>query len=56
MHNSNHMRFAMALHMIERSNPATRSPVDTSRTATRRHLIRAGAPVEHHTLLDAHSN
>jgi hypothetical protein len=55
MHNSNQMRFAMAIHMIERSNPATRSPVATSRTATRRHRIRAEAPVEHLTLVDAHS-
>ncbi len=56
MHNSNHMRFAMAIHMLERSNPATRSSLDTRRATTRRHLVRAEPAVEHQSMVDAHSN
>jgi hypothetical protein len=41
MHTSNQMRFAMAIHMLQKSNPAARTESDNSRGAARRHLGRA---------------
>ena len=41
MNNGNHMHFAMAIHMLQKSNPAARTESDNSRGAARRHLGRA---------------
>jgi hypothetical protein len=41
-----HMRFAIAIHMLQRSNPATRQGIDDKRRSTRRHLKRADQRTE----------
>ena len=41
MQNSNQMRFAMAIHMLQRSNPATRESLESRRAPTRRRHGRA---------------
>jgi hypothetical protein len=40
MNNGNHMHFAMAIHMLQKSNPATRQDRDDMRATARRHLGR----------------
>jgi len=40
MNNGNHMHFAMAIHMLQKSNPATRQDRDNTRATARRHLGR----------------
>ena len=45
MHNTNHLQFAMAIHLLKRSNPATRRVIHGAtghRAPTRRQLDRAG--------------
>ena len=45
MHNTNHLQFAMAIHLLKRSNPATRPAIHRAtghRAPTRRQLDRAG--------------
>jgi hypothetical protein len=45
MHNTNHLQFAMAIHLLKRSNPAMRPAVrraTSHRATTRRQLDRAG--------------
>jgi hypothetical protein len=45
MHNTNHLQFAMAIHLLKRSNPATRPAVHRAsghRAPTRRQLDRGG--------------
>ena len=46
MQNSNQMRFAMAIHMLQKSNPAARQDLEAKRAATRRHLGRVGHSTE----------
>ena len=46
MQNSNQMRFAMAIHMLQKSNPATRQGLEDRRATTRRHLGRVGQSTE----------
>ena len=41
MQSSNQMRFAMAIHMLQKSNPAARQDLHGKRETTRRHLGRA---------------
>ena len=40
MQSNNQMRFAMAIHMLQKSNPATRLGPEGTHTTTRRHLGR----------------
>jgi hypothetical protein len=45
MHNTNHLHFAMAIHLLKRSNPATRPAIHRAtghRAPTRRQLERSG--------------
>jgi hypothetical protein len=44
MHAGNQMRFAMAIHMLQKSNPAGRQALENKRGATRRRLGRAEHP------------
>ena len=41
MQTTSQMRFAMAIHMLQKSNPATRRGPEGTHTTTRRHLGRA---------------
>jgi hypothetical protein len=41
MHGNDQMRFAMAIHMLQKSNPATRRGMNSRRGTTRRHMPRA---------------
>jgi len=46
MNNGNHMHFAMAIHMLQKSNPATRQDRDNTRATARRHLGRVDERAE----------
>ena len=50
MQSNDQMRFAMAIHMLQKSNPATRQSLDGERAATRRHLGRAERSTERQSL------
>ncbi len=45
MQNSNQMRFAIAMHILQRSNPATRQALESKRAIARRHPDRSAATV-----------
>ena len=46
MNNGNHLHFAMAIHMLQKSNPATRQDRDNMRATARRHLGRVEPSAE----------
>lgn len=54
MQNSNQMRFAMAIHMLQRSNPATRQVGDSKHGTARRHLERVEPTVARRRTAESH--
>ena len=55
MQSNDQMRFAMAIHMLQKSNPATRQGLDGRGAATRRHLVRADRSTDRQSASGTHS-
>jgi hypothetical protein len=48
MHNANHMKFAMAVHLLQKSNPATRQVVRRHAAVRRGPMHRSLDPAKRH--------